>query len=405
MSFENVKKQIEKALKFIQIREDIKQVLFSPERILEVSIPVKMDNGKIKVFKGFRVQYNSARGPMKGGIRFHPSVNLDEVKSLSALMTWKCAVINIPFGGAKGGVIVNPKELSEREIENLSRNYIRKIADFIGVDKDIPAPDVYTNQKIMAWMLDEYENIIRKKEPGVITGKPISIGGSKIRNISTSLGAFYVIKDAIKHLGLKNPTFAIQGFGNAGMNFARILYENGYIIVGVSDSKGGIYNEEGLNIPELIKFKKSGKSVSEYNGKRISNEELLELDVDVLAPAALGDQITIENANKIKAKYIAEIANGPTTPEADEILHKRGIFLTPDILTNSGGVLVSYFEWVQNRMGYYWDEDEIKERLKEKMKNAFEQILLISNEKKLDMRTAAYVLALKRVVEAIEARL
>ena len=405
MSFENVKKQIDKALKFMEIDENVKQILFSPERILEVSIPVKMDNGKIKVFKGFRVQYNSARGPTKGGIRFHQDVNLDEVKSLASWMTWKCAVVDIPYGGAKGGVIVNPKELSDRELERLSRNYIRKIADFIGVDKDIPAPDVYTNPKIMAWMLDEYETIVRKKEPGMITGKPLSIGGSKVRGIATALGAFYVIQEALKYLKIDKPTFAIQGFGNAGMNLAKILYENGYKVVAVSDSKGGVYGRDGLNIPEIINLKKSGKSVSEYKGEKISNEKLLELDVDVLVPAALGNQITKENASRIKAKYIAEVANGPTTPEADEILYNKNIFLTPDILTNAGGVAVSYFEWVQNRMGYYWEEDEIKEKLEKKMKKAFEEVLSIAKDKNIDMRTAAYIIAIERVAKAIEVRL
>ena len=404
MSFENVKKQIEKALKFIEVDENVKQILFSPERILEVSIPVRMDNGKIRIFKGFRVQYNSARGPTKGGIRFHQEVSLDEVKSLASWMTWKCAVVDIPFGGAKGGVIVNPKELSENEIEGLSRNYIRKIVDFIGVDKDIPAPDVYTNPKIMAWMLDEYETIIRKKEPGMITGKPLSVGGSKVRDIATALGAFYVIEEALKYLKIDKPTFAIQGFGNAGMNLAKILYEKGYKIIAVSDSKGGVYDENGLNIPEIIRIKKSGKNVSEY-GNKISNEELLELNVDILIPAALGNQITEKNVDRIKAKYIAEVANGPTTPKADEILYNKGIFLTPDILTNAGGVAVSYFEWVQNRMGYYWEEKELKEKLEKKMKKSFEEVLSISKEKSIDMRTAAYIIAIKRVAEAIKVKL
>ncbi len=404
--FENVLKQMDKAFNYLEVRSDVKKILESPERILEVSIPVKMDNGEVKVFTGYRVQYNSARGPTKGGIRFHPNVTLDEVKSLASWMTWKTAVVNLPFGGAKGGVIVNPKELSERELEELSREYIRAIADFVGVEKDIPAPDVYTNPKIMAWMMDEYEKIVRHKEPGVITGKPTFLGGSEGRNIATALGAFYVIEKAVEKIKLdEKPKFAIQGFGNAGMFLAKILHERGYKVIAVSDSKGGIYDPNGLDIPKVIETKKSMGAVVNYDAEKISNEELLTLKVDVLVPAALENQITKENADKIQAKYIAEVANGPTTPEADEILFERGVFLTPDILTNAGGVTVSYFEWVQNRMGYYWSVEEVNRKLEHRMHKAFDEIYEITQSKKVDMRTAAYILAIGRVAKAVEARL
>ncbi len=404
--FENVLKQMDKAFNYLEIRSDVKKILETPERILEVSIPVKMDNGEVKVFRGFRVQYNSARGPTKGGIRFHPNVTLDEVKSLASWMTWKTAVVNLPFGGAKGGVIVNPKELSERELEDLSRGYIRAIVDFIGENKDIPAPDVYTNPKIMAWMMDEYEKIVRHKEPGVITGKPTFLGGSEGRNVATALGAFYVIEKAIEKIKLdEKPKFAIQGFGNAGMFLAKILHEKGYKVIAVSDSKGGIYDPNGLNIPEVIETKKNTGTVTNYGAEKISNEDLLTLKVDVLVPAALENQITKENADKIQAKYVAEVANGPTTPEADEILFERGIFLTPDILTNAGGVTVSYFEWVQNRMGLYWDVEEVNKKLELRMHKAFDEIYEIAQNKKIDMRTAAYILAIGRVAKAVEARL
>ena len=407
MSFENVLKQMDRAFGHLNVSENIKRILRTPERILQVSIPVKMDDGSVKVFTGFRVQYNSARGPTKGGIRFHQDVNLDEVMSLASWMTWKTAVVNLPFGGSKGGVVVNPKELSERELERLSRGYIRAIADFIGVDKDIPAPDVYTNPKVMAWMLDEYEKIVRHKEPGMITGKPVEIGGSEGRNVATALGAFYVIEKALPNLKLdEEPKFAIQGFGNAGMYLAKILHERGYKVVAVSDSKGGIYDPNGLDIPEVIEVKRKTKSVVNYEkAEKISNKELLTLKVDVLVPAALGNQITKENADEIQAKYIAEVANGPTTPEADEILFEKGIFLTPDILTNAGGVTVSYFEWVQNRMGYYWDLEEVNKKLELRMHKAFDEIYKISRDKKVDMRTAAYILAIDRVARAVEARL
>ena len=407
--FENMLKQLNNALNIINLDKNIKEIITKPKRIIEVNIPVKMDSGDIKVFKGYRVQYNDARGPTKGGIRFHPNVNIDEVKALAAWMTWKCAVADIPYGGAKGGIIVNPKELSETELERLSRAYIRAIAGNVGVNTDIPAPDVYTNSKIMSWMLDEFEIIKQKHEPGFITGKPLSLGGSKVRDIATALGGFYIIEEAIKEFGLnkdkKDIKIAIQGFGNAGSTIAKLLKD--YKIVAVSDSKGGIYNGEGLDIEKVIETKNKKGSVTEFkeNTKNITNKELLELDVDILIPAALENQIIKENADKIKTKVILELANGPTTPEADEILSKKGVVVIPDILSNSGGVTVSYFEWVQNRQGYYWKDKEIKDKLKEKMINAFNSINKVSKEKKTSLRIAAYILAIERVADAIKWRI
>jgi len=401
MVYENAKKQLEKAFSMLDIDDDVKEMISHPKRILEVSIPVKMDDGSTKIFTGYRVQYNDARGPTKGGIRFHPNVTLDEVKALAAWMTWKTAVVNIPFGGAKGGVVVNPKELSESELERLSRGYIRSISDFIGPDVDIPAPDVYTNPKIMAWMMDEYEKIVGHHSPAVITGKPISVGGSLVRDVATALGAFYVIEESVKHFKISDKTIAIQGFGNAGMNLAKILKDNGYKIVAVSDSKGGVYDKNGLDIDKLISVKQSSGTVSEYDAEKVSNSDLLELDVPILIPAALENQITEKNADSIKAKLVVEVANGPVTPEADKILYSKGINVIPDILANAGGVTVSYFEWVQNRTGDYWDEDTVKQKLKSIMRKAFYDVASINN---VDMRTAAYMVAVKRVAEAQKMR-
>jgi glutamate dehydrogenase len=352
------------------------------------------------VFEGYRVQFNDARGPFKGGIRFHPDVNLDEVKALAAWMTLKCAVAHIPLGGAKGGIIVNPKELSKSELERLSREYIHKLHNDLGPDKDIPAPDVYTTPEIMAWMLDEYEKF-HGRNPGMITGKPIEIGGSKGRDKATAMGGFFVLAQALKVMNIKKPTVAVQGFGNAGSVIAEILYDAGFKIVAISDSKSGIFDENGLNIKELIEYKKNTGTVKGFIGKDITNEELLEIDADVLVPAALENQITELNADAIQAKIILELANGPTTPEADKILFKKGTVVIPDILANSGGVTVSYFEWVQNIQNYYWTTDEVNARLKEKIVTAFENIYSISVEHKIDLRTAAYILAVERISKAI----
>ncbi|HDJ96793.1 MAG TPA: Glu/Leu/Phe/Val dehydrogenase [Candidatus Aenigmarchaeota archaeon] len=400
--------RLEKTAKLINLKKEAVDFLKKPQRIIQVSIPIKMDDGKVRIFDGFRVQHNNARGPYKGGIRFHPNVTLDEVKALAMWMTWKCAVVDIPYGGGKGGVIVDPKELSQTEMEKLSRGYIASIAQFIGPNVDIPAPDVNTNPQIMSWMLDEYFKIFGKQEPSVITGKPIELFGSKVRSIATSMGGKFVLDKIINFLGLKPPlTVAIQGFGNVGGGMVRLLSEDpNYKIVAVSDSKGGILIKDGLKAFEnLFKHKEKTGSVINFEGsKNISNEELLELDVDILIPAALENQITRENAEKIKARVVFELANGPTTPDADEILKKNEIVVVPDILANAGGVTVSYFEWVQNNQGYYWSEKEIKEKLRNKMVDSVSKVWKVSKEYKVDLRTAAYILALKRVARAMELR-
>ncbi|HDG61582.1 MAG TPA: Glu/Leu/Phe/Val dehydrogenase, partial [Thermotoga sp.] len=348
--------QLERASKVLKLKGDIVEMLKHPERVIEVSIPVKMDDGSIKVFTGWRSQHNTALGPTKGGIRYHWNVTKEEVMALSAWMTFKNAVMNLPYGGGKGGIRVNPKEMSEGEVERLSRTYIQRIYKYIGPEEDIPAPDVYTNPQIMAWMMDEYSKLVGKFSPGVITGKPLIVGGSKGRKTATARGGFFVLREALKVRGerFEDMKAAIQGFGNAGSNAAIYLYEAGVKVVAVSDSKGGIFKEDGLPIPDVVKHKKETRSVIDFPGARnITNEELLELNVDILVPAALEDVITEENAPRVKARYILELANGPTTPEADEILTSKGVMILPDILANAGGVTVSYFEWVQNLMNYY----------------------------------------------------
>jgi|TARA_Y100000310_G_scaffold341748_1_gene441919 glutamate dehydrogenase/leucine dehydrogenase len=405
--FESQLRQLDKAQSILQIDKNIYEVLQHPQRVTEVSFPVKMDSGKTQNFDGYRVLHSDTRGPGKGGIRFHPDVNLAEVKALAAWMTWKTAVVGIPMGGAKGGVICNPKEMSSTELERLSRGFIKEIAPHIGVDKDIPAPDVYTTPQIMAWMLDEYEAITNKKEPGMITGKPIELGGSLGRDIATAKGGAIVVDDACKHLGInpKKATVAVQGYGNAGHNMAILLGELGFKIIAVSDSKGGIYNKAGLDPVKVFEHKQKTKSVVGFTGaESISNEELLEIECDILVPAALENQITAENADKIKAKVVAELANGPTTPEADEILHKKNIFIIPDILCNAGGVTVSYFEWIQNRIGEYWAREEVFEKLEKRMITAFDDVLAICKENKCHMRTAAFVLAMQRVAKSVALR-
>jgi glutamate dehydrogenase/leucine dehydrogenase len=404
-AFENGLRQAEKACNKVKVPEEYWEYIKTPKRIIQVSIPVKMDNGKLKTFTGYRVQFNDTFGPTKGGIRFHPDVNLDEVKALAFWMTWKNITAGLPLGGGKGGIIVNPKELSSGELERLSRGYIRAMAKFIGPKVDIPAPDVYTTPQIMAWMMDEYSTMQGYYEPAMITGKPIETGGSLGRGEATAQGGVYTVEEAIKVLGLKSPTVAIQGFGNAGMTMANLLHKDGYSIVAVSDSRGGIYNESGLDVPALIKHKNSTKSVVGFAGtKEISNEKLLELDVTILVPSALENQITEKNAANIKAKLICELANGPTTAEADDILFKNGTFVIPDILANSGGVTVSYFEWVQNRMGYYWSEEEVKVKLKKKMVEAFNIVHKSSTSHKVDMRTGAYISAIQKMVDVIKLR-
>lgn len=405
--FEIAVKQLERASQYMEISDEALEFLKRPQRILEVTIPVLMDDGSVKVFTGFRVQYNWARGPTKGGIRYHPEETLSTVKALAAWMTWKTAVMNLPYGGAKGGVICNPKEMSEREKEILSRNYIKAIYDIISPYADIPAPDVYTDPKIMGWMMDEYESIARRRDPafGVITGKPLSIGGSLGRIDATARGAAYTVREAAKIIGmnLKDATIAVQGYGNAGYYMAKIMGdEYGMKVIAVSDSKGGIYNPDGLNADEVLKWKSEHRSVIDFPGAtNITNKELLELEVDILAPAAIENVITKDNADNVKAKIVAEVANGPITPEADEILLEKGILQIPDFLCNAGGVTVSYFEWVQNINGYYWTLEEVYKKLDEKMTRAFHDVYKVSKEKNIHMRDAAYVVAVQRVYQAM----
>lgn len=382
-------------------------ILNQPKRVININIPFIMNDGSVRVFPSYRVQYNDARGPTKGGIRFSPSVNMEEVKELAFLMALKCAVANIPFGGAKGGIKVDPKELTEGEIQRLSRAYIREYADLIGPDKDIPAPDLNTNPKIMGWMLDEYEKIKGIKAPGAITGKPVSMGGSKGRIYSTSLGGAIVLRHYLKLSGRKETgtSVAIQGFGNVGSHLAKILDEWGYRIVAVSDSKGGIYAPKGLNVKNVLAETEKGKRVHEaHAGKKISNEELLELPVDVIVPAAVENVLNSRNMKKVRARTILEMANGPITVEADDYFEKHGIVVLPDILANSGGVVVSYFEWVQNLSNHYWSERKVNEKLESYMANAFSDIEQLRREDGTTYRKAAYVLAVKRILEAEETR-
>jgi glutamate dehydrogenase (NADP+) len=415
--FSEAADRLNELAKYTTISQDTLETLAYPKRSLTVSIPVRMDNGDLKIFQGYRVHYNDLRGPTKGGIRYHPEVTLHEVQSLAFWMTFKCAALNIPFGGAKGGVTVNPKQLSKFELERLSRGYINAIADFIGPDLDIPAPDVYTNQMIMGWMMDQYSAIKRKIIPGVITGKPISMGGSLGREDATANGAFIVIETLLPILNLTSqaPTVAIQGFGNAGAILAEALYAAGYKVVAVSDSKGGVYSKKGLNIPEVKRLKESTKDLKSVycrgavcsiypDHDHITNDELLTLNVDILIPAALGSVITPKNADAIKAKAIFEVANGPVTPSADPILNDKGVYVVPDILVNAGGVTVSYFEWIQNRTGYYWNLGKVNQMLKQKMIEETRSIWQIAEQKAAPLRAAAYIHGYARIAEAVHAK-
>lgn len=405
--FQDALEYLDQAAKHVSIKEETLLRLQHPHRSLEVSIPVRMDDGSMQIFTGYRVQHSLARGPGKGGIRFHPNVSLDELRALSFWMTFKCAAVGLPFGGAKGGVIVDPKKLSVRELERLSRGYIRQIAEFIGPDLDIPAPDVYTNDTIMAWMMDEYSTIVRKCSPGVITGKPVVLGGSLGRNTATGKGGYFCIKILEEHHQWKAPTqtVAIQGFGNSAQSVAQSLFADGYKIVSISDSKGAIFSSSGLDVPQLIQWKNEGNSVVDFKltqpHEYISNEQLLALDVSILIPAALEGVITHHNAGKIKAKVIVELANGPITYQADQALSKKGCLIIPDILANAGGVIVSHLEWVQNRMGTYWSEDDINSRLKKTITEEFTSIYLFKQDLAIDMRTATYAHALIRLDQAM----
>ncbi|MBD3311289.1 MAG: glutamate dehydrogenase [Candidatus Magasanikbacteria bacterium] len=402
--FENAMQQLSKAASIMNLDKNIHEILKQPDRVLTVSIPVKMDNGEVKVFTGFRSQYNDSLGPYKGGIRYHWNVTPDEVKALSFWMMIKCATVNIPMGGGKGGIIVNPKELSESELEKLSRGFIRKIWRNIGSDKDVPAPDVYTTPQIMAWMRDEYEKLLGKSDPGVITGKPIEQGGSEGRSFSTAQGGVYCVQELAKKMNWdpSQTAVSVQGYGNAGSFMAKILHELGFKIVAASDSKGGVYKEDGFNPEELFKHKQESGSVLGFKDtKEITNEEILELDTDILVPAALENVITDKNANNIKAKAVVELANGPTTPKADEILKEKGVTVVPDVLANAGGVTVSYFEWDQNVKSEHWSEEEVLEKLERIMVDAFDQVWETKEKYGVDMRTAAFVKAIERVGEKI----
>ena len=411
--FKISQEQLDNAAELMNLDKEAHAILREPMRELEVNMPVKMSNGTVKVFKGFRVQYNNARGPTKGGIRFHPQETKSTVKALAAWMTWKSALANIPYGGAKGGIICDPKSMKNDELEELSRTYVRSLGDFIGPKVDIPAPDVYTTPQDMAWMMDEYSKIVGHNEFGVITGKPLEVGGSEGRFDSTAMGGMYVLREAakIKKINLRNAKIAIQGFGNAG-NFAFDLSNKlfGSKVVAVSDSSGGAYSPKGLDYQKLKEAKSKTGSVENCKGvESVSNEELLEMDVDILIPSAIENQITEKNADKINAKIVLELANGPVTPGADDILFQRGILDLPDFLVNSGGVIVSYFEWVQNIQSFYWTEEDVYKRLDSIITKAFKDVIGTQNEyknkgKKISPRMAAYIVAVNRVAAAMKLR-
>jgi glutamate dehydrogenase len=398
--------QIEAAASKLGLEKHVIEILKRPMRVLHVTFPVKMDDGSIRVFEGYRSQHNDAVGPTKGGIRFHPDVNEDEVKALSMWMTFKSSVVGLPFGGGKGGVIADPRELSKGELERVSRGFMEAIAQIVGPEKDIPAPDVYTNPQVMGWMMDTYSRLQGFYSPGVITGKPLSIGGSKGREEATAMGVVFTVIEAMKQLDkpIEQATVAVQGFGNAGRHVAKILAGLGSKIVAVSDSKGAIYDPNGLDLDRVMKLKDQETILNYGSEYHLPPDSLLELDADLLVPAALENVITQENAARIQAKIVAEAANGPTTPEADEILFANGVHVIPDILANAGGVTVSYFEWVQNTMNYYWSEEEVKEKLETIMVDSYHQVRELAEKYNTDFRTAAYMKSIRRVVEAMEAR-
>jgi len=414
--FADASQRLQQALQYVTISEDAIEYLKSPQASLSVAIPVRMDDGRLKVFQGYRVRFDDTRGPTKGGVRYHPNVSLDEVQSLAFWMTFKCAVLNLPFGGAKGGITLNPKTLSKFELERLSRGYIDAIADFIGPDVDILAPDVYTNPMIMGWMMDQFNIIRRKRCPAVVTGKPVAVGGSLGRDTATAMGAFFVIETLLPKFNQlpQETTVAVQGFGNAGAELAELLFHAGYKVIAVSDSQGGILAPKGLDIPSIRQIKESshglqavycqGTVCNVVEHTVLSNDELLALEVDVLIPAALENQITAVNAPDVKAKFIFEVANGPVTPAADLYLERQGVQVFPDILMNAGGVTVSYFEWVQNRSGLYWTLAEVHRNLRQKMIEETQNIWAIAQNQAVSMRTAAYIHALNRIGEAIAAK-
>lgn len=404
--------RLESAAAIAGVHAESVQRLRQPKQFLEVSIPVRMDDHSLKIFTGYRCRFNDTRGPAKGGIRFHADVTPAEVKALAFWMTFKCAVVGLPFGGGKGGVVVDPQTMSAGEKERLSRGYMRAVAHVVGTDVDVPAPDVNTNALVMAWMADEYAAIVGRRDPGVITGKPVALGGSLGRDDATARGGFYVLQELEKLLGWlprkEKRTAAVQGFGNAGENIAAMLCDAGYAVVAVSDSRGGVHNPDGIDVKRFIETKEGSgrlpKSAALGTGhKTITNAQLLELDVDLLVPAAIENVITAENAAKVKAKVVLELANGPVTPEADAVLDKRGVIVVPDVLANAGGVTVSYFEWTQNKQGFYWTIEEVRERLRAIMTREFASIYTLAKGKNVSLRTAAYAHALCRLAGALEA--
>jgi glutamate dehydrogenase (NAD(P)+) len=405
--FNAMLQEFDGAARLLALDPGIWKILTHPKRQITVSCPIQMDNGQIEVFTGYRVQYNITLGPAKGGIRYHPDVTLDEVTALAAWMTWKCAVAHIPFGGGKGGIICDPTRMSRRELEALTRRYVAEIVDAIGPDKDVPAPDVNTNDQVMAWIMDTYSMHVGYTATAVVTGKPIEMGGSLGRREATGRGVMITTREAARHLkfDIQGATVAVQGFGNVGSVSADLLTKIGANVIAVTDWKGGVYNKAGLDITKMIDFARQHKTIDGFpGGEALENADLFKLDVDVLVPAALENQITMENAPDIKAKVIAEGANGPTTPEAHKHLHERGVFVIPDILANAGGVTTSYFEWVQDRHGYFWEEEEVNKRLEAKMVEAFDDVLQTSIRYKTDLRTAAYVVAINRVATVTRMR-
>jgi len=406
-SFENAMTQFDEAAKRLRLDPSWLEMIKQPRRSVIVKLPIQMDDGSFKVFTGYRVQHSIIRGPAKGGIRYHQDVTLDEVSALAAWMTWKCAVVGIPFGGGKGGITCDPTKLSKGELERLTRRYTAELIDVLGPESDVPAPDVNTNEQTMAWIMDTYSMHARHTVTSVVTGKPLDLGGSLGRVEATGRGVLFTIREAAKHLGInmEGATVAVQGFGNVGSVAADLLYDDGCKITAVSDVRGGIYNRNGIDIKKLLPYAKKNRSVVKFpSTKPISNQELLELECDILVPAALENQITEKNAPRVKAKILAEGANGPVIPKADKILDKNGVFVIPDILCNTGGVTVSYFEWVQDRMGYFWSEEEVNHKLEEIMRKAFADVLQISCAKKVNMRIAAFMLAIRRVLDVFMKR-
>ena len=398
--FEAMSERFDRAAQLLGLDPDLYAVMRVPSREIKVYVPVRMDTGHIQVFEGFRVQHNFARGPAKGGIRYAPDVNIDEVKALSAWMTWKCAVVNVPFGGGKGGIICDPMQMSLGELERLTRRYTAELIDFIGPDKDVPAPDMNTNEQTMAWIMDTYSMHARHTVNAVVTGKPVALGGSLGRREATGRGLMFTVNEAIKRFDLtpEKTRVIVQGSGNVGGIGAQLMHEKGYKIIAISDISGGIYNTKGIDIPASLDYLHKNKSFEGYKeADAVGGKELLELECDVLAPCATENQITSENADRLKCRILAEGANGPTTPKADKILHDKGIFVIPDILANAGGVTVSYFEWVQDRMGYFWQESEVNTRLEDKMVASFNELCHYATKHDVDTRTAAYMVAIDRV--------